>query len=67
MPDPLRALLYSRKFWLAVVACAQTVLFHFAPGFPAEVWESIDAVIVIVIATIAVEDAAEKWSHPGGL
>jgi hypothetical protein len=58
--NPLNRLLYSRKFWLAVVACAQTILFQFVPSFPREVWQSIDALIVVVIATIAVEDAAAK-------
>ena len=58
MPAPFTRLLYSRKFWLAVVACAQTILFQLVPGFPQQVWQSIDAVLVIVIAAIAVEDAA---------
>jgi hypothetical protein len=72
---PFNRLLHSSKFpalrgcwscaqfaqgWLAVLACAQTVLFQFVPNFPQEVWQSIDAVLVVVIATIAVEDAAQK-------
>jgi arginine exporter protein ArgO len=60
MPAPFNRLLHSSKFWLAVLACAQTVLFQFLPNFPQEVWQSIDTVLVIVIATIAVEDAAAK-------
>jgi type III secretory pathway component EscV len=59
-PNPLKALLYSRKFWLAVVALVQTVLFQFVPGFPEEVWQAIDAVLIVVIATIAWEDVAQK-------
>jgi hypothetical protein len=60
MPAPFNRLLHSSKFWLALVACAQTILFQFVPNFPEQVWQSIDTVLVIVIATIAVEDAATK-------
>jgi len=56
----LQALLHSRKFWLAVVALVQTILFQFVPAFPKEVWLSISGVLAVLIAAIAVEDAAEK-------
>lgn len=56
----LQLLLRSRKFWLAVVALAQTILFQFIPDFPQEVWIAIDGVLVVLIGSIAVEDAAEK-------
>jgi type III secretory pathway component EscV len=56
----MKSLLYSRKFWLAVVAAAQTILFQFVPDFPKDVWISIDAILGILIAAIAAEDAAEK-------
>ena len=59
-PSPFRRILNSSKFWLAVVALAQTVLFQFVPSFPKEVWLSINAVIAIVIAGIAAEDFAAK-------
>jgi uncharacterized membrane-anchored protein len=58
--NPLALLLRSRKFWLAVVALIQTLVFQFLPQFPAEVWQSINVVIGVVIAAIAVEDAADK-------
>lgn len=61
MDSPLKRLLYSRKFLLALVACAQTVLFQLVPNFPPVVWQSIDAILVIVIVTIAAEDAAAKF------
>ena len=54
--NPFASLLRSRKFWLAVVAAAQTILFQFVPNFPRDVWLSIDAVIAVVIASIAYED-----------
>ena len=56
----LGALLRSRKFWLAIVALAQTILCQFVPQFPQEVWLYINGVLAVLIAAIAVEDAAEK-------
>jgi hypothetical protein len=56
----MKGLLKSRKFWLAMVALAQTVLFQFVPSFPKEVWISINAVLAVLITSIAVEDAADK-------
>ena len=58
----LNALLKSRKFWLAVFGVAQTVLFQFVPDFPPAVWQSIDALVAVLIAAIATEDAAAKRS-----
>jgi arginine exporter protein ArgO len=52
-------LLYSRKFWLAVVAVAQTVVLHYLKVEP-DVWQAIDLLIGVVIAGIAAEDAAAK-------
>ncbi len=60
-PNPVRRLLFSSKFWLAMLALAQTILFQFVPNFPQQVWMSIDGVLVIVIACIAAEDVAAKW------
>lgn len=56
----LHGLLKSRKFWLAVVALVQTILFQFVPDFPKEVWISINGVIGVLILAIAGEDIAEK-------
>lgn len=56
----MKSLLYSRKFWLAVIALAQTLLFNFIPGFPPAVWQAIDAVLAVLIAAIAIEDAGAK-------
>jgi hypothetical protein len=57
---PLESLWRSRKFWLAVVAVAQTVVFAVIPNFPDEVWAAINVILLWLIGTIAVEDAAEK-------
>lgn len=57
---PFEALWRSRKFWLAVVAVLQTVVFTLLPGFPDEVWQAINVILLWLIGTIAVEDAAQK-------
>lgn len=58
--SPLNALLHSRKFWIAVFGLIQTIVFNFVPNFPKEIWMAIDALVSVLIVTIAVEDAAAK-------
>lgn len=58
----LESLMRSRKVWLAAVGVIQTFLFYFIPAFPKEVWMAIDGVLIVVIGTIAWEDAALKRS-----
>jgi len=58
--NPFDTLWKSRKFWLAVVAVAQTVVFTLVPGFPGEVWQAIDVILLFLIGTIAAEDVAAK-------
>lgn len=56
--DGLLSLLKSRKFWIAVIAITQTVVFGLIPSFPPEIWAAIDALAVVLIGAIAHEDAA---------
>ena len=56
---PILALLRSRKFLLAMFALIQAVVFHFLE-VPDELWQAIAALVAVLIAAIAVEDAAEK-------
>lgn len=56
----LSSLLRSRKFWLAFLALVQTIVFSTLPGFSDQVWQSIDALLVILILTYTVEDAAAR-------
>ena len=56
----MKSLMRSRKFWLAVFAMVQTVVFSLMPNFDAAVWGSIDVVVMMLIWSIAREDAAEK-------
>lgn len=62
-PNPFKSLLYSRKFWLTVVGVVQTVLFNLVPDFPDEVWLSINALLMVVIGSIAYEDGQLKRSR----
>ena len=57
--DGLKSLLKSRKFWLAVFGVVQSLLFHFVE-IPEEIWLSIDGLVMVLITSIAVEDAAAK-------
>ena len=59
MLEAWKRLLSGRKFWLAVVALLQTAVFAFT-DMPPVLWLSVDALLVAVIFTIAVEDAATK-------
>jgi len=65
--DVWRRLARSRKFWLAVVGVVQSVVFAVMPEFPQEVWMAIDGLLAILIAAIAVEDAAEKLGGGRGV
>jgi len=60
----MAGLLKSRKFWLAVFGVIQAVvLFYF--DVPEEIWQTIAALVAVLIAGIAVEDAGEKSSGGG--
>jgi hypothetical protein len=52
----------SRKFWLAVLAVVQTVVFSLLPEFPDELWQGINTVLMVVIGMYAVEDVAATVS-----
>ena len=56
----MKSLLYSRKFWLAVFAVVQAIVFQFFPDIPDELWQAIAGVVSILMAAIAVEDAGAK-------
>jgi hypothetical protein len=61
----MKTLLYSRKFWLAVVGVAQTIIAHYYKVDPA-VWQAVDVLIGMLIASIAYEDGKklDNGSHP---
>lgn len=51
-------LLKSRQFWVAVLALIQTLVLNYL-NVPAEIWASIDAILVVVIGTFTVEQVAQ--------
>lgn len=55
----MNGLLQSRKFWIALFGVAQAVVLHYFE-VPDAIWQSITALVAVLIASIAVEDAAEK-------
>ncbi|MBE2202544.1 MAG: hypothetical protein IAE79_28290 [Anaerolinea sp.] len=55
----LNGLMTSRKFWLAVFAVVQVLVLHYL-DVPDEVWQSIAALVMVLIGAIAYEDGAEK-------
>ena len=59
MSRTLNGLLQSRKFYLACFGAIQSLVFHYIEVDPV-VWQSIDALVIVLIAAIAHEDAAEK-------
>lgn len=52
------ALLRNRQFWVAVLALLQTVVLNYL-NVPAEIWASIDAILVVVIGAYTVEQVAQ--------
>ena len=58
-PNPIKALLRSRKFLLAIAGLIVTIIGHFVNA-PPEVWGAIDTLILAVIAGIAYEDGQQK-------
>lgn len=60
----MNGLLRSRKFWIAIVAVIQSILFQFVPNFPPAVWQAIDLLAGTLIVGIAVEDAGAKVRNP---
>ncbi|MFO7663362.1 MAG: hypothetical protein R6X18_12325 [Chloroflexota bacterium] len=57
----MQTLIRSRKFWLSVIAVIQTVVFNLLPEFPDEVWQAVNVILLFLVGTIAVEDAAMKF------
>ena len=54
----MKRLLYSRKFWLAVFGVVQAIVLYYL-NVPKEIWQSIAALVAVLIASIAYEDAGK--------
>ena len=55
----MASLFKSRKFWLAVFGVVQVLVLHYL-NVPDEIWQAIAALVGVLIAGIAVEDAGSK-------
>ena len=55
----MSSLLKSRKFWLAVFACFQAVVLYYLQ-VPDPIWQSIAALVGVLIGSIALEDAGRN-------
>lgn len=65
--DGLVSLLQSRKFWIAIVGVGGVVLsesFGWEPEAVSSLTTAIVTIAGVLIAAIAVEDAAEKHNGP---
>lgn len=60
----MSSLLHSRKFWLAAFGVAQAIVLHYL-NVPDDIWQSIAALVAVLIGSIAVEDAAAKRAGSG--
>jgi hypothetical protein len=55
----MSSLLKSRKFWLSVFGIVQVVVLHYF-NVPDEIWQSIAALVAVLIGSIALEDAGRN-------
>jgi hypothetical protein len=60
MSKSLNGLWNSRKFWLAIFGVFQSCFFYYVSNFPDEIWKSVDVLVMVLILSIAIEDAGEK-------
>lgn len=59
----MKTLVHSRKFWLAVWALVQTVTGHYVQ-LPVDIIIALDAVVLVLIGSIAYEDGQAKSAKP---
>jgi len=57
--NPIKQILLSRKFLLALLGFVNTIVSHYLK-LPTEVWAAVDALLLVVIAGIAYEDGQQK-------
>ena len=54
----MNGLVKSRKFWLSVFGVVTVLVGHFF-NVPEEIWQAIAALVGVLVASIAVEDAGK--------
>jgi hypothetical protein len=50
-------LLHDPKFWGAVLALVNAIVFYFFPDFPPTIWAAFNAVCAVIFAALAVPQA----------
>ena len=55
----MQRLLRSRKFWLSVFGVIQAVVLHYFQ-VPEAIWQSISGLVMVLVASIAIEDAGRN-------
>jgi hypothetical protein len=55
--DTIKILLRDGRFWVAVVALLNAIVFYLDPAFPKEIWAGIDALVAVVVAIVCVPAA----------
>lgn len=58
-------LIRDARFWTAVVVLIKAVLFYALPGFPKEIWGAFDALLAVVIGTMAGQSIAVQRRAAG--
>ena len=58
--DALKILLTDSRFWAAVLALLNAIIFFFWPTFPMTIWIAIDALTAVVLAVLATKGTATK-------
>lgn len=58
--NPFQSLIRSRKFWLAVLDLVALLAVNYFK-LPADVWQAVNTVLLVLIGAIAVEDFAAKF------
>lgn len=61
--ESFKKLVKSSKFWVAVWAVAQAVIAYAAPNFPREIKLAVDALVAVVIGTIAIDEVRAQPSQ----
>ena len=56
----MSTLLHDKRVWMALLAVAATAIKIYLPTFPAEMWASIEALLIVAIGALTVDNAATR-------
>jgi MFS superfamily sulfate permease-like transporter len=58
--DALKILLTDSRWWAAVIALLNAVIYYFWPDFPATIWAAFNALVAVVLAVLATNGTVTK-------